>query len=121
MLAEKEEPDSKNQGRTKLQLAAGIANHRTQNQEKLIGFGGELCAIRRKLRIIAGIEQLQKESRLLCFFPGNPKPMGEVFLTERLIRLDIIGSDRCGTPYQLSDILLIAQRPRESPAQRTHR
>lgn len=61
MRAKYQEPDSKNQGRTKIQSLADIANHRTQDQQKLIGFGGKPCPIRLKLRVVAHIEQLQKE------------------------------------------------------------
>lgn len=62
MSAKYQESDSKYQERTKIQsLDASIANHRTQNQQKLMGFGSKPCAIRLKLRIITYIEQLQKE------------------------------------------------------------
>lgn len=56
----------------------------------------------------------------LGLFPADPDSHQEILRTERLVRFDVVCSDRAGATDELLCVLDVGQRPRKLPHERPH-
>jgi hypothetical protein len=96
-------------------------NDATENIHEFCRFLGEGISIFLMGCIIANIDQPKPIPGFLRFFPAYLDSHEKVFLAERLIRFNIIGSHRARSSHNLLGVFLIRDRSRQRFYKRSDR
>ena len=91
-----------------------------KDPKKLGALLNEALALGIQSDVVLGVQQAQPVTALFGLLARDFDAHAEIFLAQRLVRLDVVGAGGTGGSYQLPDILKVAYRSRQSLHKRTN-